>query len=145
MLQEIVEAFKNNDLKRYQCARYPQIQDGEWLVIAHEDFTGVDFGVFSLGYTIFKECSLNGARHLHGVPLVIEESTATDFDLRGIHTVIEARDSDFSGLLYNDDTMLAEPTNGQAGHSVFTNCKFDSTTREHFKAQGVIFREYTFS
>jgi hypothetical protein len=111
-------------------------------VIAREDFSGVNFEAFSLGYAIFKECKLDGASGLHGFPLAIEACSAAGLDLRGVHSVIEARDCDFTGLRYDDATALANPENGEAGLSVFTNCKFDASAKEHFESQGVVFREY---
>ncbi len=142
MLREIAEAFRENDFEAYQAARYPYIQDGEWWVIARENLSGVDFGAFSLGYVIFKECRLDGARNMHGLPVAIEGCSAKRLDLRGTHCVVEACDSDFTGLLYDDATTLASPENGEAGLSSFINCKLDPATKEHFRAQGVVFREY---
>ncbi len=142
MIHEIADAFRNNSLEDYQEARYPHIGEGEWLTIAWEDLSGVDFSKFSLGFTAFKSCELNGASGLSGQPIAIEECTARGLDLRGANVVIEARDSDFTGMLYDDDTVLAERDSGEAACSIFTSCKLDLDTVEHFKRQGVAFREY---
>lgn len=142
MIHEIADAFRSNNLEAYQESRYPHIGDGEWLTIAWEDLTGVDFSKFSLGYTAFKNCKLDGTTGVHGQPIVIEGCTAENMDLRGTSTVIDARDSDFTGMMYDGDTILADRNGGEAARSVFTNCGTDLSTKEHFKEQGVVFREY---
>lgn len=140
MEQEISNAIRNNDIKACQAARYPAIPDGEILSFQDEVFSGVDFGKFSMGFTTFTHCILDNATNLYGQPIRINDCSVKRIDMRSLNTVINAVNSDFIGMKYNEETILTRKENGTAGYSTFDNCKVDEATQRHFSAQGVIFR-----
>ncbi len=63
---------------------------------------------------------------------------AQGIDLRDAFVVFEAQNSDFRGMIYNENTILAEQSPNVP--SEFIDCKVDNTTKIHFDAQDVIFR-----
>ena len=107
------------------------------LFFTNEDFSGVNFEQFSMGFAEFYNCNLDGAKDLHGQPVKIEGGSAKNLDLRGVGLILHALECDFSGLKYDENTQLSYGEGGQDAHSVFSNCTVDSETAEHFKAQGV--------
>jgi hypothetical protein len=136
--KQLAQYIKTDDLDGYAHARYPAIGEGEELVFRGEDFTGVDFSPFVLGFMVFKDCLLDGAI-MQGQPITIIDSSAKNLDIRGRSAVIVAFGSDFRGLKYNEHTLLAKRENGEVGSSHFYSCQFDKLTRRHFVNQGVVF------
>ena len=51
---KIVAAIRANDLSAYQRERYPVIQEGEIVQFVDENFSGVDFGQFVMGFFMFE-------------------------------------------------------------------------------------------
>ncbi|HRQ86790.1 MAG TPA: hypothetical protein PLY16_01640 [Candidatus Saccharibacteria bacterium] len=137
--KNIANAIRNNDFPLYQRTRYPHIQDGDVLVFEDEDFSGVNFEQFSMGFAEFYNCNLDNAKYLHGQPVKIEGGSAKNLDLRGVGLILQALECDFSGLKYNESTQLSYGEGGQDAYSVFSGCTVDSETVEYFKTQGVDF------
>ena len=138
LIKQLAQHIRNGDVDRYAQTRYPAIGDGEELVFRGEDFSGVDFSPFVLGFMTFKNCVLDGAI-IQGQPIIIIDSSAKNLDIISRSAVIIAFGSDFRGLRYNEYTLLAKKEHGEAGSSHFYNCQFDKPTRRHFINQGVIF------
>lgn len=133
----IAEAIRQNDYEAYQNIRYPHIPDGEEVVFDSQDFSGVDFAKFGLGFFVLEGCNLDRAKALRGQPITIKDCSARGLDLSGVSAVINAIDSDFTGMKFDEATVLARPENGRAGCSEFVDCRLDSATREYFERQGV--------
>ena len=57
-------AIRANDLPAYQRERYPAIPDGEIVQFVDENFSGVDFDQFVMGFFVFENCNLDGAKHI---------------------------------------------------------------------------------
>ena len=68
-IRSIAAAIRTNDFSAYQRKRYPNIQEGELVQFVHEDFSGVDFGQFVMGFFAFENCNLDGAKHIYGQPI----------------------------------------------------------------------------
>lgn len=136
MTSSIAQAIRNNDFVAYQAARYPTIQDGEELRFVGEDFSGVDFLRFTMGFFVFVDCKLDGAQNIYGQPITFINSSVRNVDFRGAHAIIYATDSDFSGLSYDHETCFAYD---RAAVSQFTNCTLDAAVRQFFSTQGVRF------
>jgi hypothetical protein len=137
--QQLANDIRSNNLVGYQKHRYPSISDGEPLVFTDEDFTDVDFGQFVVGFFEFHNCTLDRARHLYGQPITFVGCSCKGLDMRWVSAVIEAKDSDFTGLLYDRETVLGSHEEG-AVSSVFEDCQLDEPAKAYFMAQGVIFR-----
>jgi len=138
--QQLANHIREGDYNGYLAARYPEIGDGEDILFEGQDFSGVDLRRFPLGFNTFDHCILDGAR-MAGLPIFIRNSSAKGLNLVGSNAIIEAHDSDFRGLRYDESTSLARPGNGDAGCSQFYGCQFDPETREHFAKRGVIFKD----
>ena len=54
-MNKIAQAIRNNNFAEYQAARYPTIQDGEAVLFRDEDFSGVDFGAFTMGFSTLSD------------------------------------------------------------------------------------------
>lgn len=65
----LVTAIRTNDLSAYQRIRYPAIPDGELVRFVGEDFSNVDFDKFVMGFFVFQNCNLDGAKHIYGQPI----------------------------------------------------------------------------
>lgn len=135
--RKIANALRTGDLKSYQRARYPYIQEGEGVIFYNEDFSGVDFSFVSMGFFVFNTCNLTKSHGYNGVGIVINNSNARGVNLRGVHTVIEAHGSDFRGTVYDENTILASQ---DGASSTFEGCLFDPKTEDYFRKQGVVFR-----
>ena len=118
---EMATAIRNNDYAGYQQARYPAVTDGDEVVFHDEDFSDADFAGFNMGFMVFINCNLDGAKHLSGQPIVLEKCSAKGIDLRDTSTIINAKQSDLTGMLYDDQTVLANDTIG----STLTDCQLD--------------------
>ena len=71
---KIAAAIRANDFSVYQRERYPTIQEGELVRFVNEDFSGVDFGQFVMGFFAFENCNLDGAKHIYGQPIYFTNS-----------------------------------------------------------------------
>lgn len=134
---EMATAIRNNDYAGYQRARYPAVTDGDEVVFHDEDFSDVDFAKFNMGFMIFINCNLDGAKHLSGQPIALEKCSAKGIDLRDTSTIINAKQSDLTGMLYDDQTVLANDTIS----STLTDCQLDEQTASFLRERGVTIDE----
>ncbi len=133
----IAESIRTNDLPAYQRERYPAIQEGEFVRFTDEDFHGVDFGQFVMGFFVFENCNLDGAKHIYGQPIYFTDSSVRNVDFRGVKAIIEAKDCDFRGMKYDKETQFIYGSGKLAARSRFINCKLDDETRDFLSKQGV--------
>lgn len=132
----LAAAIRANDLPAYQRERYPAIPDGEIVRFVDEDFSGVDFEQFVMGFFVFENCNLNGAKHIYGQPIYFTNSSVRDVDFRGVKAIIEAKDCDFRGMKYDEETQLVYGSGELAARSRFVNCRFDEEARKFLMRQG---------
>ena len=130
-------AIRANDLPAYQRERYPAIPDGEIVRFVDEDFSGVDFDQFVMGFFVFENCNLDGARHIYGQPIYFTDSSVRDVDFRGVKAIIEAEGCDFRGMKYDEETQFVYGSGELAVRSRFMNCRLDDEAREFLMRQGV--------
>ena len=135
--RRIAESIRTNDLPAYQRERYPAIQEGEFVRFTDEDFHGVDFGQFVMGFFVFENCNLDGAKHIYGQPIYFTDSSVRNVDFRGVKAIIEAKDCDFRGMKYDKETQFIYGSGKLAARSRFINCKLDDETRDFLSKQGV--------
>ena len=133
----IAESIRANDLPAYQRERYPAIQEGEFVRFTDEDFRGVDFGQFVMGFFVFQNCNLDDAKHIYGQPIYFTDSSVRNVDFCGIKAIIEAKDCDFRGMKYDEETQFIYGSGKLAARSRFINCKLDDETRDFLSQQGV--------
>lgn len=133
----IAESIRANDLPAYQRERYPAIQEGEFVRFTDEDFRGVDFGQFVMGFFVFQNCNLDDAKHIYGQPIYFTDSSVRNVDFCGIKAIIEAKDCDFRGMKYDEETRFVYGSGKLAARSRFINCKLDDKTRDFLSQQGV--------
>lgn len=134
--RRIAAALRANDLPAYQRERYPVIPDGEIVRFVDENFSGVDFGQFVMGFFVFENCNLNGAKHIYGQPIYFTNSSVRDVDFRSVKAIIEAKDCDFRGMKYDEETQLVYGSGELAARSRFVNCRFDEEARKFLMRQG---------
>ena len=96
----LAAAIRANDLPAYQRERYPAIPDGEIVRFTSEDFSDVDFDQFVMGFFVFENCNLDGAKHIYGQPIYFTDSSVRDVDFRGVKAIIEAEGCDFRGMKF---------------------------------------------
>ena len=130
-------AIRANDLPAYQRERYPAIPDGEIVRFVNEDFSGVDFDQFVMGFFVFENCNLDGAKHIYGQPIYFTDSSVRDVDFRGVKAIIEAEGCDFRGMKYDEETQFVYGSGELAVRSRFMNCRLDDEAREFLMRQGV--------
>ena len=133
----IAESIRTNDLPAYQRERYPAIQEGEFVRFTDEDFHGVDFDQFVMGFFVFQNCNLDDAKHIYGQPIYFTNSSVRNVDFRGAKLIIEAKDCDFRGMKYDKETQFVYGSGKLAARSRFINCKLDDETRDFLSKQGV--------
>ena len=133
----IAESIRANDFSAYQRERYPAIQEGEFARFTDEDFRSVDFGQFVMGFFVFENCNLDGAKHIYGQPIYFTDSSVRNVDFRGVKAIIEAKDCDFRGMKYDKETQFIYGSGKLAARSRFINCKLDDETRDFLSQQGV--------
>ena len=134
---KIAAAIRANDLPAYQRERYPVIPDGETVRFVDEDFSGVDFDQFVMGFFVFQNCNLDDAKHIYGQPIYFTDSSVRNVDFRGVKAIIEAKDCDFRGMKYDKETQFIYGSGKLAARSRFINCKLDDETRNFLNQQGV--------
>ena len=133
----IAESIRANDFSAYQRERYPAIQEGEFARFTDEDFRSVDFGQFVMGFFVFENCNLDDAKHIYGQPIYFTNSSVRNVDFRGVKAIIEAKDCDFRGIKYDEETQFVYGSGKLATRSRFINCKLDDETRDFLNQQGV--------
>ena len=133
----IAESIRANDFSAYQRERYPAIQEGEFVRFTDEDFHGVDFDQFVMGFFVFQNCNLDDAKHIYGQPIYFINSSVRNVDFRGVKAIIEAEDCDFRGMKYDEETQFVYGSGKLAARSRFINCKLDDETRDFLSQQGV--------
>ena len=135
--RQIAAAIRANDLPAYQRGRYPAIQEGEIVRFVDEDFSGVDFDQFVMGFFVFENCNLDGAKHIYGQPIYFINSSVRNVDFRGVKAIIEAEGCDFRGMKYDEETQFVYGNGTSAARSRFVNCRLDDEVREFLVKQGV--------
>lgn len=133
----IAAAIRANDFSAYQRERYPAIQEGEFVRFTDEDFHGVDFDQFVMGFFVFQNCNLDNAKHIYGQPIYFTDSSVRNVDFRSVKAIIEAKDCDFRGMKYDEETQFVYGSGKLAARSRFINCKLDDETRNFLNQQGV--------
>lgn len=133
----LAAAIRANDLPAYQRERYPAIPDGEIVRFVNEDFSGVDFDQFVMGFFVFENCNLDGARHIYGQPIYFTDSSVRNVDFRGVKAIIEAEGCDFRGMKYDEETQLVYGSGELAARSRFMNCRLDDKAQKFLMRQGV--------
>ena len=133
----IAESIRATDLPAYQRERYPVIPDGETVRFVDEDFSGVDFDQFAMGFFGFENCNLDDAKHIYGQPIYFTDSSVRNVDFRGAKLIIEAKDCDFRGMKYDKETQFVYGSGKLAARSRFINCKLVDETRDFLSQQGV--------
>ena len=133
----IAESIRANDFSTYQRERYPAIQEGEFVRFTDEDFRGIDFDQFVMGFFVFQNCNLDNAKHIYGQPIYFTDASVRNVDFRGVKAIIEAKDCDFRGMKYDKETQFVYGSGKLATRSRFINCKLDDETRDFLSQQGV--------
>ena len=133
----IAAAIRANDFSAYQRERYPAIQEGEFVRFTDEDFHGVDFDQFVMGFFVFQNCNLDNAKHIYGQPIYFTDSSVRNVDFRSVKAIIEAKDCDFRGMKYDKETQFVYGSGKLTARSRFINCKLDDETRNFLNQQGV--------
>ena len=133
----IAESIRANNLPAYQREHYPAIQEGEFVRFTDEDFHDVDFDQFAMGFFEFENCNLDNAKHIYGQPIYFTNSSVRNVDFRGAKAIIEAKDCDFRGIKYDEETQFVYGSGKLAARSRFINCKLDDKTRDFLSQQGV--------
>ena len=133
----IAKSIRANDFSAYQHERYSAIQEGEFVRFTDEDFFGVDFDQFVMGFFVFQNCNLDDAKHIYGQPIYFTNSSVRNVDFRGVKAIIEAEDCDFRGIKYDEETQFVYGSGKLAARSRFINCKLDNKTRDFLSQQGV--------
>ena len=141
-IRRITAAIRANDLPAYQRERYPAIQEGEIVRFIDEDFSGVDFDQFVMGFFMFENCNLNGAKHIYGQPIYFTNSSVRNVDFRGVKAIIEAEGCDFRGMKYDEETQFVYGSGKLAARSRVVNCRLDEEAREFLMRQGVVIMSY---
>ena len=134
---KIAAAIRANDLPAYQRERYPAIPDGEIVQFVDENFSGVDFEQFVMGFFVFENCNLNGAKHIYGQPIYFTNSSVRNVDFCGVKAIIEAEGCDFRGMKYDEETQLVYGSGKLAARSRFMNCRLDDKAQKFLMRQGV--------
>ena len=135
--RRIAESIRANDFSAYQHEHYPAIQEGEFVRFTDEDFSGVDFDQFVMGFFVFQNCNLDDAKHIYGQPIYFTNSSVRNVDFCGAKLIIEAKDCDFRGMKYDEETQFVYGSGKLAARSRFVNCKLDDETRDFLSQQGV--------
>ena len=132
-----IAAVRASDSTAYRRERYPAIQEGEIVRFVDEDFSGVDFDQFVMGFFMFENCNLDGAKHIYGQPIYFTNSSVRNVDFCGVKAIIEAEGCDFRGMKYDEETQFVYGNGTSAARSRFVNCRLDDETRGFLTRQGV--------
>ena len=134
----ITVAIRANDLPACQRERCPVIPDGEIVRFVDEDFYGVDFDQFVMGFFVFENCNLDYAKYIYGQPIYFTNSSVRNVNFRGVKAIIEAKDCDFRGMKYDEETQFVYGSGELAARSRFVNCQLDKEAREFLMRRGVV-------
>ena len=140
--RRIAAAIRANDLPAYQRERYPAIQEGEIVRFIDEDFSGVDFDQFVMGFFVFQNCNLDGAKHIYGQPIYFINSSVRNVDFCGVKAIIEAESCDFRGMKYDKETQFVYSSGTSVARSRFVNCRLDDAAQKFLMRQGVVIISY---
>ena len=140
MNEKLAKYIKAGNYADYVSERYLEVADYEELVFTNEDFSNVDWRKFPSSMNVFINCKLDGLILSSGQPIRIEGCSAKGLDISGVTAIIHASESDFTGMKYNSETMLADSTDPSNIPSTFDKCIFDKETQEYFTMQGVVFK-----
>ena len=102
----------------------------------NEDFSGVDFDQFVMGFFVFENCNLDGAKHIYGQPIYFTNSSVRNVDFRGVKAIIEAEGCDFRGMKYDKETQFVYGSSELAVRSRFVNCQLDDAAQKFLMRQG---------
>lgn len=141
MNEKIAQHIKNGDYPSYVSDRYPKVADYEELIFNNEDFHDVDWREFPSSMSVFLNCNLDNLILPPGQPIRIENCSAKNMNICGITAIIHAIESDFTGLKYDSETVLADSKDSSDIPSTFEKCSFDQDARDTFLQQGVIFKD----
>ena len=139
---KIAATIRANDLPSYQRERYSAIPDGEIVRFVDEDFSGVDFDQFVMGFFMFENCNLDGAKHIYGQPIYFTNSSVRNVDFRGVKAIIEAEGCDFRSMKYDEETQFVYGNGTSAARSRFVNCRLDDAAQKFLMRQGVVIISY---
>lgn len=103
----------------------------------NEDFSSVDFDQFVMGFFVFENCNLDGAKHIYGQPIYFTNSSVRNVDFCGVKAIIKAKDCDFRGMKYDKETQFVYGSSELAVRSRFMNCRLDEEARGFLIRQGV--------
>ena len=134
--RRIAATIRTNNLPAYQRGRYPAIQEGEIVRFIDEDFSGVDFNQFVMGFFVFENCNLDGAKHIYGQPIYFTNSSVRNVDFRSVKAIIEAEGCDFRGMKYDEETQFVYGSGKLAVRSRFVNCRLDDEAQKFLVKQG---------
>ena len=140
--RRIAVAIRANDLPAYQRERYPAIQEGEIVRFIDEDFSGVDFDQFVMGFFVFQNCNLDGAKHIYGQPIYFTNSSVQNVDFRSVKAIIEAEGCDFRGMKYDEETQFVYGSGELAARSRFMNCRLGDEAQKFLMRRGVVIISY---
>ena len=141
MNEKLAEYIRQGDYPGYLNERFPEVADYEELIFENEDFHDIDWSKFPSSMNVFRNCNLDGLVLSPGQPIKIENSSARGMDIRVITAIIHAIESDFTGLKYDAETILADSKDPSNIPSTFEKCLFDTETKNHFQNQGAIFKD----
>lgn len=82
--------------------------------------------------------TFSNATNIYGQPIYFVNSSLRNVDFRGAKVIIYAKNCDFTGIKYDNDTLFAYDS---FTVSEFTNCLFDAKTKERLATQGVRFTD----
>lgn len=139
--KKLAEYIRHNDYAGYQSSRFPEIADYEELIFKNENFADVDWSNFPSSMNVFDNCNLDGLILSPGQPIRIENSSAREMNINGITAIIHAKNSDFTGLKYDNNTVLANSSDPSNIPSTFEHCVFDDEAKNYFQKQGVVFKD----
>ncbi len=136
---EMIKAIKRGKPDDYHTARFPFLLYGRPVVFNGVDFSRSDFYRILADFFEFDNCNLSEVENLQGQPITIKNCSAVGLDIRGLELDINASDSDFTGMIYDKNTVLAGKSRDGEIKSTFKNCVLDPDAIDHFKKQGVVF------
>lgn len=136
--KKLANHIRNNDRQSYLEERFPAIADYEELVFEKEDFSNTDWRNFPSSMNTFRNCVLDGVILSPGQPIRIENCSAKGLDIRGAGAIIHAVNSDFTGMLFDEETILANKYEPSDIPSSFESCVLDENARNFFSNQGAV-------
>lgn len=136
--QRLISAIFDDDRDAFIAAKYSFYGEADVIRIEGQDFSGINLTDLPLDFVIFAHCVLRDCK-ISGLPIGLEKCDARDLDLRGQKVVLIAEDTDLSGCLFNQETILGEGPG--INQSAFSRCKVGSDFKKHFSSQDVLFTD----